>query len=241
MLELFHELADPESARVRRAITACGITKDVRIRNLHYDEPRAAFAAYGATRVPALYDGETLFEGAEAVIARLLRVPPVLATDRVLLRAPREADVDVLAAIGKEPAVSAFWPGLDRQVVLEHLLPPEGSVPFVIEHAGEAVGYIQYYEHDDPEFRHAGIDLFLATRLHGRGLAREAIRRLADYLFDARGHHRLVIDPAADNARAIRAYEAVGFRRVGILREYQRAPDGAWRDGLLLDMLRSDR
>jgi aminoglycoside 6'-N-acetyltransferase len=31
-----------------------------------------------------------------------------------------------------------------------------------------------------------------------------------------RGHHRLVIDPAADNERAIRCYERVGFRRIGV-------------------------
>jgi aminoglycoside 6'-N-acetyltransferase len=46
-----------------------------------------------------------------------------------------------------------------------------------------------------------------------------------------------VIDPAADNAAAIRAYEKVGFRPVGVMRKYWRAPDGEWRDGLLLDLL----
>jgi 4-diphosphocytidyl-2C-methyl-D-erythritol kinase len=47
----------------------------------------------------------------------------------------------------------------------------------------------------------------------------------------------LTIDPAADDARAIRAYEKVGFRTVGIMREYWRSPDGAWRDGILMDLL----
>jgi aminoglycoside 6'-N-acetyltransferase len=32
------------------------------------------------------------------------------------------------------------------------------------------------------------------------------------------GPHRLTIDPAADNERAILAYEAVGLRRVGLMR-----------------------
>lgn len=36
---------------------------------------------------------------------------------------------------------------------------------------------------------------------------------LARHLFDERGHHRLVIDPAAANTRAIRAYERGGFSR----------------------------
>ncbi len=45
------------------------------------------------------------------------------------------------------------------------------------------------------------------------------------------------IDPALANERAIRAYAAVGFRRVGILRRYERGPDGVWEDGLLMDLL----
>lgn len=88
-----------------------------------------------------------------------------------------------------------------------------------------------------PDFRHAGIDLFLGDTAQGRGLGPDAIRTLARHLIDARGHHRLVIDPAADNAAAIRAYEKVGFRPVGVMRKYWRAPDGEWRDGLLLDLL----
>ena len=36
---------------------------------------------------------------------------------------------------------------------------------------------------------------------------------LTRYLIEERGHHRLTIDPAAANERAIRAYEKAGFRR----------------------------
>jgi aminoglycoside 6'-N-acetyltransferase len=60
---------------------------------------------------------------------------------------------------------------------------------------------------------------------------------MARHLVSDRGHHRLTIDPAAQNARAIRCYEKVGFRPVGILREYWRDADGVWRDGLFMDLL----
>ena len=63
---------------------------------------------------------------------------------------------------------------------------------------------------------------------------------LARYLIRVRGHHRVTIDPAADNERAIRAYGRVGFRPVGIMRAYERGPDGAWHDGLLMDLLADD-
>jgi aminoglycoside 6'-N-acetyltransferase len=36
-------------------------------------------------------------------------------------------------------------------------------------------------------------------------------------------------------------YEKVGFRRVGVLRQYEwGAGEGRWTDGLLMDMLRED-
>ena len=71
----------------------------------------------------------------------------------------------------------------------------------------------------------------------GRGLGPDAIRTLARHLFERDGHHRLTIDPAVGNERAIRAYARVGFKPVGRMRQYQRFPDGTWRDALLMDLL----
>ena len=39
------------------------------------------------------------------------------------------------------------------------------------------------------------------------------------------------------NARAIGSYRKVGFRDVGVMRRYERANDGTWRDSLLMDLL----
>jgi aminoglycoside 6'-N-acetyltransferase len=90
------------------------------------------------------------------------------------------------------------------------------------------------------DYRHANLDIFLATEWQGQGLGSEALRLLAGHLFDERGHHRLTIDPAAANGRAIRAYERVGFRPVGVMREYERGPDRTWHDGLLMDLLATE-
>ena len=40
-----------------------------------------------------------------------------------------------------------------------------------------------------------------------------------------------------DNTPAVRAYEKVGFRPVGVMRRYWRSPDGEWRDALLMELL----
>ena len=73
------------------------------------------------------------------------------------------------------------------------------------------VGYIQAVEEREPDFRHAGIDLFLRTSAQGRGLGPDAIRTLAAHLIDDRGHHRITIDPAAANEHAISAYTKSRF------------------------------
>ncbi len=160
---------------------------------------------------------------------------------QVILRAPRTDDADRLNAILAEPSVAAWWPEFDVQRVRDDLIAERRDEEgFVIEHEGSVVGYIQLAEEPDPEFRHASIDLFLTTEAQGHGLGPDAIRAVAIHLIDDRGHHRLTIDPAATNARAIAAYAKLGFRPVGVLRAYQRMPDGRWVDGLLMDLLAAE-
>ena len=73
--------------------------------------------------------------------------------------------------------------------------------------------------------------------MHGRGVGTDAVRTLARHLIVDHGHHRLTIDPAVDNPAAIRAYEKVGFRPVGVMRQHERGEDGTWHDSLLMDLL----
>ncbi|MEL6985300.1 MAG: GNAT family protein, partial [Actinomycetota bacterium] len=75
---------------------------------------------------------------------------------------------------------------------------------------------------------------------HRQGLATEALLVLIAHLFDDRGHHRLTIDPAADNTAAIACYAGVGFTEVGIMRSFERQDDGTWADGILMELLASD-
>jgi aminoglycoside 6'-N-acetyltransferase len=164
----------------------------------------------------------------------------VLRGERVLLRPGRPEDADALARIRREPEVARRWGaggGIEEEVREAFVGNDEG---FVIEADGEIVGAIQYGEEEDPMYRQANIDIFLTTPRHGEGLGTEAVRVLARHLFEDRGHHRLTIDPAAENAAAIRAYEKAGFRPVGIMRRYERGPDGSWHDGLLMDMLEGE-
>jgi aminoglycoside 6'-N-acetyltransferase len=154
-----------------------------------------------------------------------------------MLRPTTEADVPVLAKIQEEPSVAAWWDEPDEAQLRKEAAGLTDETVLTITVHGSIAGLIQYYEENEPMYRHAAIDLFLSTEYQGQGLGTDAVRTLARHLIDDRGHHRLTIDPSVENARAIRAYEKVGFRPVGVMRRYERAPDGRWRDSLLMDLL----
>jgi aminoglycoside 6'-N-acetyltransferase len=163
--------------------------------------------------------------------------PERLVGAHVVLRPLHPDDVERIAEIQAEPGVARWWGPPDEADLRRQAEGRSDDTAFAIESDGELVGLIQYYEENEPDYRHAAIDLFLAERAQGRGLGPDAVRTLARYLIDERGHHRLTIDPDVENEPAIRAYVKVGFRPVGLLREYWRSPDGEWRDGLLMDLL----
>ncbi len=158
----------------------------------------------------------------------------------VTLRPVVADDVDRLAAILQTPEVARWWPRYDAERVRRELLETRDIAVFAVEAEGEVIGCVQYNEEPAPDYRHASIDVFLDPAWHGRGLGTDTVRTLAKHLVHDRGHHRLAIDPAASNAQAISTYRRVGFRPVGIMREYERDADGEWQDGLLMDLLKRD-
>ena len=80
------------------------------------------------------------------------------------------------------------------------------------------------------------IDLFLAESVSRQGLGQEAVQRVMQHLIDDRGHHRIVIDPSAENFRAIATYAACGFEPVGVMRQYEKNTDGSgWHDALFME------
>ncbi|MEU9700640.1 GNAT family protein [Streptomyces sp. NPDC047981] len=162
----------------------------------------------------------------------------VLRGEALTLTPAVSEDVPALTAVRATPEVLERWrggPDLASEIA-QDLTDPDTHC-LTVRTAGRIVGMIQWYEEKDPDYRHAGIDLFLDPSVHGRGLGTDAVRTLARHLVHDLGFHRLVIDPAADNAPAIRCYTKAGFRPVGVMRQYERGADGSWHDGLLMDLL----
>jgi aminoglycoside 6'-N-acetyltransferase len=138
-----------------------------------------------------------------------------------------------LREIHREPEVRRWWqdPADDFPADMK------GGTNYTVLHDDEIVGFAQWYSEDDPMFRHAGLDLFLDPAVHGRGLGTETVRVLCAHLIDDHGFHRLVIDPETENEAAIATYGKLGFKPVGVMRQYSRDRFGAWKDGLLMELL----
>ncbi|HEX7291359.1 MAG TPA: GNAT family protein [Conexibacter sp.] len=167
-------------------------------------------------------------------MAEALPPLPTLSGERLTLRPARADDVEALAAILREPDVRTWWGRYDAARVRGDLAEIRS---FAIEAEGTVEGWLHVHEEADPDWPNVAFDVFVSERLRGRGYGREALRTAIRWFAGERGHHRFTIDPSVDNARAIRAYEAVGFRRVGVMRRYERGPDGRWRDGLLMELI----
>lgn len=163
--------------------------------------------------------------------------PYPVAGQTVVLRPTTADHVPVFLEILGHPDIALWWGGYDLERVRRELLGPHG---YAIELAGEVVGLIIYREENDPDHRHAAMDLAVHPAHHGQGLGCDAMRAMAEFLFRAKGHHRVVIDPAAHNERAIRSCGRAGFQPVGVMRSYERSTDGTWHDGLLMELLRED-
>jgi aminoglycoside 6'-N-acetyltransferase len=162
-------------------------------------------------------------------------VLPTLTGTDVTLRPATLDDVPRFGEIARTPEVWRRWGDVPASEFTADIEGDELEV-FAIELGDRVVGMIQYSEEIDPRYRHASIDIFLAPQYQHRGLGPDAVRTLAAHLFES-GHHRITIDPAADNAAAIAAYARVGFRPVGVMRRYERIPEDQWHDNLLMDLL----
>jgi aminoglycoside 6'-N-acetyltransferase len=139
-----------------------------------------------------------------------------------------------LRALHQQPRVARWWGPMEADFPFDE---PE-STRYAVLVDGVVAGMVQHGEESWPDNRHAYIDIFVGDEFAGRGIGVETMRRVVRMLIEEHGHHRIVIDPAIENEPAIRCYEKVGFRRVGVLqRSYREAWSGEWRDELLMELV----
>lgn len=98
--------------------------------------------------------------------------------------------------------------------------------PFIIECNNRAIGYIETYFADkigggwwlDQPAGTCGIDIFIGELGYvGKGFGSTLLKQIVYKLFQDQLVKKIIIDPAPDNIRAVRCYEKVGFKRVGVI------------------------
>jgi RimJ/RimL family protein N-acetyltransferase len=88
--------------------------------------------------------------------------------------------------------------------------------------------------------RSAVLGIVIGDRaMQGRGYGREAIRLVLKYGFEELNLHRIALSVFADNWRAIRTYQKVGFQLEGCLRQAQYR-NGRYQDEYRFAILRSE-
>jgi len=138
-------------------------------------------------------------------------------------------DLPAIAAMLQDPEVSE-WYGDDHAASLAeiagHIDDPIVS-PFLVSLDGAPLGYLQAYHANAEPFWDAfgvpketyGLDMFLGAR-RGLGHGRALCRAMIAHLFTLSDVVRVQIDPDHQNPRAIHAYTAAGFTRIGSFSGY---------------------
>ena len=114
------------------------------------------------------------------------------------------------------PHVAEWWPdgeGEVAEVVAACHDEEAETVPYLVQLQGRPFAYLQCTR-ESADVR--SIDQFIGeAELLGQGHGSAFIRQFCDGLFQAQRASTVTTDPDPGNARAVRAYEKAGFRRIG--------------------------
>lgn len=134
----------------------------------------------------------------------------------------RPALADDLPFIVELESRPAFDPFINRWPVERHVraMRDDDYRYLICEAGGDVRGFAILAGLTSPN---ASIQLMrVAVDAPGGGVGRRFCRLLMAEAFDHLGAHRLHLDLFEDNDRAERVYEALGFRREGLLRDAER-------------------
>jgi RimJ/RimL family protein N-acetyltransferase len=168
--------------------------------------------------------------------------------DQVTLRPVGEDDLPIMEKLTWDPAVASefaqfgwFDPQLWRRGwEANRLLGEDGGVLMVVR-GDERLGFVNWRRKPTtPSAFYWEMGIALLPEAQGHGYGTEAHRLLARYLFAHTTVHRIEAATEVDNVAEQRALEKAGFTREGVLRGIGWR-DGAWRDGVMYSLLRTDR
>lgn len=115
----------------------------------------------------------------------------------------------------------------------------EVNLAICLSPGGEHIGNI-YLRAINLASRNAVLGIFIGEKdYQRRGFGRQALRAALRHAFDDLGLQRVYFEVLADNERAIRLYEKVGFKTEGRLRSHV-FKEGQFKDVVVMGILASD-
>jgi RimJ/RimL family protein N-acetyltransferase len=161
----------------------------------------------------------TLLEDVVADDARNERSLPVLATARLILRAPRRTDVKAIARVLDDKRIAENtariphpYGVIDAERFVAAANHREGEATFVVALGDLLIGGCGI------EPREGGVELgyWLAAAYWGRGYATEAARAAIDFAFAELAHDTLQAGARVSNPASRRVLEKCGFQWTGV-------------------------
>ena len=151
--------------------------------------------------------------------ARRDDIVPVLATARLVLRAPRRSDVKAIASFANDRRIAANTARIphpygieDAEQFIAAVNKREGEACFVIMLECAPIGVCSVdLREDGPE-----LGYWLGVPYWGRGLATEAARALIDHAFGDLEHETLISGARVNNPASRRVLEKCGFQWTGV-------------------------
>jgi RimJ/RimL family protein N-acetyltransferase len=168
--------------------------------------------------------------------------------DDLALRPVAEADLAILERLTQDPgATGEFawlgWHNLTRyrQWWAEDRLVGDDVGILMVARGADRLGFVSWRKvPTTPGYYYWNIGIALQPEVRGRGYGTQAQRMLARYLFAHTTVQRIEADTEAGNVAEQRALEKAGFTREGVIR-CAGWRDGAYRDGVVYSMLRTDQ
>jgi RimJ/RimL family protein N-acetyltransferase len=113
------------------------------------------------------------------------------------------------------------------------------ALGIVVKETDRLIGVTGLHKHDHRS-RQASFGILLGVKTEwDKGYGTEATALVVRYAFDTLNLNRVWLHVFEDNARAIRAYEKVGFRREGLLRQ-DNFRDGRYGNTVVMGLLREE-
>ena len=172
-----------------------------------------------------------------------------LATSRLVLRAPSEADIEAITAACQDPEIPRWTPlpspysradaaGYVRAIA--DAWADESQAIWCLYREGTLIGAVGLHRiQDHPSGGEAEIGYWLAALARGNGYLVEAAQAVIDWAFENLGLARIGWRATVGNVASARTARALGFQYEGMLRQGLTGPRGR-DDGWVASLLAGD-